>query len=77
MSKSREKVGSFEFADYHAKRLYPKSKTPLCDFVGNYPGDMCPDAPVISIDYAQQLEYNWRYYEAKYKKEKRKNRSLK
>lgn len=76
MKNKKIKVDSFEFAEYHAKRAFPKSKTPFCDFVGNYPSDMCSDSPVILLDYAKQLEYNWRYYEAKYRKEAPKNKKL-
>jgi hypothetical protein len=51
-------IDSFDFIEYHAKKAYPKSKTPICNFIASYAGDCDPNELVISLDIAKQLEYN-------------------
>jgi hypothetical protein len=56
--KKSKPVDIFDFIEYHAKKAYPKSKTPVCDFIGSHASDCDPEELVISLDIAKQLEYN-------------------
>jgi hypothetical protein len=53
----------FELIEELAKKAFPKSKTPICDYVAMCASECDPEEPVISLDVARQLEYNSRYYE--------------
>jgi hypothetical protein len=60
--KKSKSVDVFDFIEYHAKKAYPKSKTPVCDLICSYAGDCDPEELVIRLDIAKQLEYNSTYY---------------
>jgi hypothetical protein len=60
--KKSKSVDIFDFIKYHAKKAYPKSKTPICDFIGSPAEEFDPNEPVISLDIAKQLEFNSSFY---------------
>jgi hypothetical protein len=55
----------FVLVEELAQKAFPKSKTPICDYVTMFAGECDPEEPVINLDIARQLEYNSRYYEQK------------
>jgi hypothetical protein len=60
--KKSKSIDIFDFIEYHAKKAYPKSKTPICDFAVNLAGECDPEERVLNINIAKQLEYHNRFY---------------
>jgi len=65
LTKKNDKDANWEFIQEVALKARPKSKHPICDCMANAAGDLDPEALVIPLDVARQMEYNWKYYEKK------------